>query len=111
AGVADPELDVVEPVEGQEVLGLLVGVLVDDGAALVRRAAGDGLGHRAAPVLCADAPVGAAAPLLALIVARSRPIRHGRSTAGPAIGTASARAMARRRNGRARVLCAPAVTT
>src|SRR4029079_17907064 len=56
AGVADPELDVVEPVEGQEVLGLLVGVLVDDGAALVRRAAGDGLGHRAAPVLCADAP-------------------------------------------------------
>ena len=44
-GVADPELDVVDAVQGQEVLGLLVGVLVEVRAGLVGGAAGDRLGH------------------------------------------------------------------
>ena len=46
-GVADPELDVVDALERQEVLGLVVGVLVDDGAGLVGGAAGDRVGHAA----------------------------------------------------------------
>src|SRR6185369_159316 len=56
-GVPDPELDVVDAVQGQEVLRLLVGVLVEVGAGLIGGALGDGVagnrvGHRtAAPVL------------------------------------------------------------
>ena len=45
AGVADPELDVVDALEGQEVLGLVVGVLVDVGAGLVGRSPGERVGH------------------------------------------------------------------
>ena len=41
AGVADPELDVVDALERQEVGGLGVGVRVDPGAGLVGGAAGD----------------------------------------------------------------------
>ena len=46
AGVADPELDVVDALERQEVLRLGVGVLVEPGAGLVGGASGDGIGHR-----------------------------------------------------------------
>ena len=46
ASVADPELDVVDALERQEVLRLSEGILVDVGAGLVRGAAGDRLGHR-----------------------------------------------------------------
>ena len=51
ARVADPELDVVDAVERQEVLRLRVGVLVDVGAGLVggalrRGFPGDRIGHR-----------------------------------------------------------------
>src|SRR5712691_1727895 len=45
AGVADPELDMVDAIEREEVLGLRVGVLVDPGAGLVGGAAGDRVGH------------------------------------------------------------------
>ena len=44
-GVADPELDVVDAVERQEVLRLVGGVGIDDRAGLVGRAAGDRIGH------------------------------------------------------------------
>ena len=49
ARVADPELDVVDAVERQEVGGLGVGVRVDPGAGLVGRASRDGLRHRGSP--------------------------------------------------------------
>ena len=45
AGVADPELDVVDAVERQEVGGLGVGVRVDPGTGLVGGTAGDRVGH------------------------------------------------------------------
>ena len=45
AGVADPELDVVDALEGQEVLRLGVGILVDVGASLVGGPTGQRLGH------------------------------------------------------------------
>ena len=45
AGVADPELDVVDALEGQEVLGLGEGVLVQPGAGLVGGTAGHRVGH------------------------------------------------------------------
>ena len=53
AGVADPELDVVDGLERQEVLCFLVGILVDVGACLVGGTPGDRLGH--APVSCGSA--------------------------------------------------------
>jgi hypothetical protein len=46
ARVADPELDVVDALERQEVLGLGVRVAVDPGAGLVCGTLGEGLGHR-----------------------------------------------------------------
>ena len=46
AGVADPELDVVDALERQEVGGLVVGARVDPGARLVGGAAPDGVRHR-----------------------------------------------------------------
>ena len=52
--VAHPELDVVDAVEGQEVLGLGVGVLVDVRAGLVGGAAGDRLGHRTWLLCCGE---------------------------------------------------------
>ena len=58
AGVADPELDVVDALERQEVGGLGVGVRVDPGARLVGGAARDGLGHRSSPLLSAGGRVG-----------------------------------------------------
>ena len=50
AGVADPELDVVDAVERQEVGRLGVGVRIDPGARLVGGPAGQRLGHRASPL-------------------------------------------------------------
>ena len=49
AGVAHPELDVVDALERQEVLRLGVRVGVDVRAGLVGRAADEGLGHRLPP--------------------------------------------------------------
>src|SRR2546423_1018245 len=53
AGVAHPELDAVDALERQEVLGLRIGILVDVRAGLVRRGAarwaGGGVGHSLAP--------------------------------------------------------------
>jgi len=43
AGVSDPELDVIDAVQGQEVLRLLVGVLVQVRARLVGGALRDGV--------------------------------------------------------------------
>src|SRR4051794_7988632 len=43
--VADPELDVVDALQRQEVLGLVVGVLVDVRAGLVGGPAADRVGH------------------------------------------------------------------
>ena len=57
AGVADPELDVVDALERQEVGRLVVGVLVDPGARLVGGSGRDGLRHRGSPLLAAGRPV------------------------------------------------------
>ena len=59
AGVADPELDVVDALERQEVRGLGVGVRVDPGAGLVGGTAGDRLGHvRISAAVLARMPAG-----------------------------------------------------
>ena len=50
AGVADPELDVVDALEGQEVGRLGVGVRVDPGAGLVGGTPGQRLGHGTSPL-------------------------------------------------------------
>jgi hypothetical protein len=47
ASVANPEFDVINALERQEVLRLGVGILVDPGAGLVGGTLGEGLGHRA----------------------------------------------------------------
>ena len=50
AGVAHPELDVVDALERQEVGRLVVGARVDAGARLVGGAAPDGIRHRMSPL-------------------------------------------------------------
>src|SRR5829696_2379351 len=60
ARVADPELDVVDALERQEVLRLRIGILVDNGARLVERAlAGtrDRLGHKGLKPPCRWVPL------------------------------------------------------
>ena len=69
-GVGDPELDVVDALEGEEVLRLGGCIGVDDGTRLVGGAASDGLSHRASPWL---------APMLrraSILVPDRGPSRH-----------------------------------
>ena len=56
AGVPDPEFDVVDAVDRQEVGGLGVRVGVNAGAGLVGGPAGDRLGHGASPLQAGPAP-------------------------------------------------------
>ena len=52
AGIAHPELDMIDAVERKEVAGLGVGVRIDPGAGLVGRASRERLGHRAYSAAC-----------------------------------------------------------
>ena len=55
-GVGDPELDVVDALEGQEILCFVGGIRIDHGASLVGGTAGDRLSHRASPWRAPSAP-------------------------------------------------------
>ena len=73
-GVADPELDVVDAFEGEEILRLAGGVGIDDGSRLVGGAARDGLCHVRFSVVdtagwgCRRSTVGAAVRATSIIL-------------------------------------------
>ena len=97
AGVADPELDVVDALERQEVGRLGVGVRVDPGAGLVGGALRDGLRHRGSPLLAGWVGRGGRAGRLVVAVHATPVVRHWPHGRQPARATPGGPGWARAR--------------